>query len=43
MAANLAEIEAKGWFLNPGRYIGDHELEERISENVSKMLGGVVD
>lgn len=64
--ATIAEIEAQGWSLNPGRYVGvadreeddfdfkerleelneeletlnaeARELEERISENVSKLL-----
>lgn len=64
--ATLAEIEAQGWSLNPGRYVGvaerapddidfktrletlneelerlnveARELEERISENVAKLL-----
>lgn len=64
--ATLKEIEAQGWSLNPGRYVGvteraadefvfaerleelneeletlnaeAHELEERISENVTKLL-----
>ena len=64
--ATLAEIEAQGWSLNPGRYVGvtareeddfdfkerleemneelevlnaeARELEERIAENVSKLL-----
>ena len=66
--ATLAEIEAQGWSLNPGRYVGvaareeddfdfkerleeqneeletlnaeARELEERIAENVSKLLEG---
>jgi len=66
--ATLAEIEAQGWSLNPGRYVGvtaseeedfdfkerleaqneeletlnaeAHELEERIAENVVKLLEG---
>ena len=66
--ATLAEIEAQGWSLNPGRYVGvtarveddfdfkvrleeqneeletlnteARELEERIAENVVKLLGG---
>ncbi len=66
--ATLAEIEAQGWSLNPGRYVGvaaraaddfdfkerleelneeletlnaeAHELEERISENVARLLEG---
>ena len=66
--ATLAEIEAQGWSLNPGRYVGvaeratddfdfkerleslneelerlnaeARELEERISENVAKLLEG---
>ena len=65
--ATLDEIEAQGWSLNPGRYVGvaeraeedidfaerltelhqelevlnaeAHELEERISENVTQLLG----
>jgi type I restriction enzyme M protein len=65
-AATLAEIEAQGWSLNPGRYVGvtarveddfdfkerleelneelenlnaeARELEERIAENVAKLL-----
>jgi type I restriction enzyme M protein len=65
-AATLDEIEAQGWSLNPGRYVGvaereeedfdfaerltelheelevlnaeAHELEERITENVSQLL-----
>jgi type I restriction enzyme M protein len=64
--ATLAEIEAQGWSLNPGRYVGvaardeedfdfkerleeqneelatlnadARELEERIAENVAKLL-----
>ena len=64
--ATLKEIEAQGWSLNPGRYVGvaereaedfdfaekleelneeletlnaeAHELEERIGENVEKLL-----
>ena len=68
--ATIAEIEAQGWSLNPGRYVGvtarpaedfdfaerleelneelerlnaeAHELEERIGENVAKLLEGVV-
>ena len=64
--ATIAEIEAQGWSLNPGRYVGVHEqatddfdfterftqlneelailnaqahqLEERIAENVAKIL-----
>jgi type I restriction enzyme M protein len=64
--ATLHEIEAQGWSLNPGRYVGvaeraledidfkekletlneelerlnveAHELEERIGENVAKLL-----
>ncbi len=67
-AATLAEIEAQGWSLNPGRYVGvtereeddfdfrerleelneeleilnaeARELEERIAENVAKLLEG---
>ena len=67
-AANLSEIEAQGWSLNPGRYVGvaaraeedfdfkerleeqneeletlnaeARELEERIAENVVKLLEG---
>jgi len=66
--ATLAEIEAQGWSLNPGRYVGvaareeddfdfkerleelneeletlnaeARELEERIAENVTKLLEG---
>lgn len=66
--ATLKEIEAQGWSLNPGRYVGvteraadefvfaerleelneeletlnaeARELEERISENVAKLLEG---
>jgi len=66
--ATLAEIEAQGWSLNPGRYVGvaaraeedfdfkerleeqneeletlnveARELEERIAENVAKLLEG---
>jgi type I restriction enzyme M protein len=65
-AATRTEIEAQGWSLNPGRYVGvsargddgfdfaerleelneelellnteAHELEERIAENVAKLL-----
>jgi type I restriction enzyme M protein len=66
--ATRAEIEAQGWSLNPGRYVGvterdsssdaefavqleelneeleilnlqAHELEERVAENVSNILG----
>ena len=64
--ANIKEIEAQGWSLNPGRYVGvaegvaddydfkerleelneelevlnveARELEERIAENVGKMI-----
>ena len=64
--ANVAEIEAQGWSLNPGRYVGvatqktedfdftqrfgelneeleilnteAHQLEDRIAENVAKIL-----
>ena len=64
----MAEIEAQGWSLNPGRYVGvtaraeedfdfkerleeqneeleslnteARELEERIAENVAKLLEG---
>lgn len=67
--ATLKEIEAQGWSLNPGRYVGvaereddgfdfaerleelneelevlnteASELEERISDNVAKLLEGV--
>jgi type I restriction enzyme M protein len=67
-AATLAEIEAQGWTLNPGRYVGvperaaddfefaerlqelndgletlnaeARELEDRIAENISKLLAG---
>src|SRR5205085_7711095 len=67
----LVEIEAQGWSLNPGRYVGvaeraiddfdfkerleslneeleklnveARELEERISENVAKLLEGQSD
>ncbi len=67
--ATLQEIEAQGWSLNPGRYVGvaeraiddfdfkekleelneelevlnveARELEERISENVAKLLEGM--
>lgn len=67
--ATLAEIEAQGWSLNPGRYVGvtakaadefvfaerleelneeletlngeARELEERIAENVTKLLEAV--
>jgi type I restriction enzyme M protein len=67
--ASLAEIEAQGWSLNPGRYVGvaareeedfdfkerleelneeletlngeARELEERIAENVGRLLEGV--
>ncbi len=67
-SATLEEIEAQGWSLNPGRYVGvaareeddfdfkvrleelneelemlnseAHELEERIAENVNKLLEG---
>jgi len=66
--ASIEEIEAQGWSLNPGRYVGvadgpeedfdfterleelaeeleglnteAHRLEERISENVNKLLEG---
>jgi len=66
--AKIAEIEAQGWSLNPGRYVGvaarteedfdfkerleeqneeletlnaeARELEERIAENVAKLLEG---
>lgn len=66
--ATLQEIEAQGWSLNPGRYVGvvereddgvvfkerleelneelenltaeAHDLEERIAENVAKLLEG---
>ena len=66
--ATIAEIEAQGWSLNPGRYVGvaeqtrddfdfterftelseelavlnaeAHQLEERIAENVAKILEG---
>jgi type I restriction enzyme M protein len=66
--ASLKEIEAQGWSLNPGRYVGvadraeedfdfaerleelneelevlnagARELEEKISENVAKLLEG---
>lgn len=66
--ATMAEIEAQGWSLNPGRYVGvaereaddfvfaerleelneelevlnaeARELEERIAENVAKLLEG---
>jgi len=66
--ATLAEIEAQGWSLNPGRYVGvaaraeddfdfkqrleeqneeletlnaeARELEDRIAENVAKLLEG---
>jgi len=57
--ATIQEIEAQGWSLNPGRYVGvaDREedalneeleslnaeardLENRIGENVMKLLGG---
>ena len=65
-AATVEEIEAQGWSLNPGRYVGvatqetedfdwtqrftelneeleilnaeAHQLEERIAENVAKIL-----
>lgn len=68
--ATLAEIEAQGWSLNPGRYVGvveraadgfefakrleelneeletlnaeARELEERIAENVTELLGASV-
>ena len=68
--AMIAEIEAQGWSLNPGRYVGvaeqtaddfdfaerfaelneelavlnaeAHQLEERISENVVKILEDMV-
>ncbi len=64
--ANIKDIEAQGWSLNPGRYVGvaegepdafdfkerleqlnkeleslnaeAHELEGRITENVSQLL-----
>ena len=64
--ATIADIEAQGWSLNPGRYVGvaereadafdfaerlgelneelkvlnaeAHQLEERISENVTMIL-----
>ena len=64
--ATIEEIEAQGWSLNPGRYVGvatqetedfdfmqrftelndaleilnaeAHQLEERIAENVAKIL-----
>jgi type I restriction enzyme M protein len=68
--ATLSEIEAQGWSLNPGRYVGvaegevdedfdfterleelneelqmlnaeAREIEERIAENVGKILGGL--
>ena len=67
--ATLSDIEAQGWSLNPGRYVGvavraaddfvfaerleelneeletlnaeARQLEERISENVAKLLEGV--
>jgi type I restriction enzyme M protein len=69
--ATLDEIEAQGWSLNPGRYVGvaereeedfdfierltelheeleflnaeAHELEERIEENVTQLLGSHYD
>ncbi|CCF83430.1 type I restriction-modification system subunit M [Nitrolancea hollandica] len=68
-SATLAEIEAQGWSLNPGRYVGvadrapddfdfaerleelneelealnaeARELEERISDNVARLLEGM--
>ena len=68
--ATIAEIEAQGWSLNPGRYVGvaeqtrddfdfterftelneelvilnaeAHQLEERIAENVAKILEDTV-
>ena len=68
-SATLTEIEAQGWSLNPGRYVGvaagaaddvdfmvrleelneeleklnteAHELEEKIGENVAKLLESV--
>ena len=68
--ATIAEIEAQGWSLNPGRYVGvaeqspddfdfaerfgelneelailnaeAHQLEERIAENVTKILEDTV-
>jgi type I restriction enzyme M protein len=43
--ATLAEIEAQGWSLTPGRYVGVEELEvlnaeARIAKNVAELLGG---
>ena len=68
--ATIAEIEAQGWSLNPGRYVGvaeqraddfdfterftelneelavlnaeAHQLEDRIAENVVKILEDTV-
>lgn len=68
--ASVEEIEAQGWSLNPGRYVGvatqetedfdftqrfgelneeleilnseAHQLEERIAENVAKILENIV-
>ena len=31
--ATLAEIEAQGWSLNPGRYVGRHQREARTSSS----------
>jgi type I restriction enzyme M protein len=40
-AATLAEIEAQGWSLNPGRYVGVAPGEEVSDEDVKTQLGAL--
>ena len=40
--ATLAEIEAQGWSLNPGRYTGTAAVEDD-DENFTEKLAGLYD
>jgi len=40
-AATLAEIEAQGWSLNPGRYVGVAPGEETSDEDFKAQLGAL--
>ena len=42
-AATLSEIEAKGWALNPGRYVGSAPGETVSDEEFVTQLGALND
>jgi type I restriction enzyme M protein len=39
--ATLDEIEAQGWSLNPGRYVGVAQRKEAEDFDESRTVGGV--